>query len=156
MLSTPVKHLLTASALCLCVFVAPAAVAADLPDGPGKDVIKRVCGVCHEAEIVAGQARTRAAWTKTIGDMVTLGAQGSDEDLDAILNYVVTNFPKKVNVNKAPAKDLQSVLDITPELAEAIIGYRQKNGDFKSLDDLKKVPGVDAAQLDTEKNRILF
>ena len=47
-------------------------------------------------------------------------------------------------------------LDITPELAEAMVGYRQKNGDFKSLDDLKKVPGVDAAQLDTEKNRILF
>jgi competence protein ComEA len=151
MLSTQVKHLLTA-----CVFVVPAAVAADLPDGPGKDVVKRVCGVCHEAEIVTGQARTRTAWTKTISDMVTLGAQGSDEDLDLILNYVVTNFPKKVNVNKAPAKDLQNALDITPELADAMVGYRQKNGDFKSLDDLKKVPGADAAQLDTEKSRILF
>src|ERR1700723_3185176 len=151
MLSTQVKHLLTA-----CVFVVPAAVAAELPDGPGKDVVKRVCGVCHEAEIVTGQARTRAAWTKTVGDMVPLGAKGSDEDLDLILNYVVTNFPKKVNVNKAPVKDLQSALHITPELAEAMVGYRQKNGDFKSLDDLKKVPGVDAAQLDTEKNRILF
>ena len=150
------RRLLTASTLSVYALAISGAVAADLPEGPGKDVVKRVCGVCHEAEIVTGQARTPAAWRKTISDMVTLGAQGSDEDLDSILSYVIKNFPKKVNVNKAPAKDLQSALDITPELAEAMIGYRQTNGDYKSLDDLKKVPGIDAAQLDAAKNRILF
>jgi competence protein ComEA len=156
MLSIQVKRFITRSALGICLFAIPGAAAGDLPDGPGKDVIKRVCGVCHEAEIVTGQARTPAAWRKTISDMTTLGAQGSDEDLDLILSYVVSNFPKKVNVNKAAAKDLQAALDITPELAEAMVGYRAKNGDFKSLDDLKKVPGVDAGQLDAEKSRILF
>jgi competence protein ComEA len=144
------RRLLTAAALTAC------ARAAELPDGPGKDVIKRVCGVCHEAEIVTGQARTRAAWTKTIGDMVNLGAQGSDDDFNLILEYVVKNFPRKVNVNKAPAKDLENSLDITPEIAAAMVAYREKNGDFKSLDDLKKVHGIDAGLLDNEKNRILY
>jgi competence protein ComEA len=37
-----------------------------------------------------------------------------------------------------------------------VIEYRKKNGDFKSLDDLKKVPDVDAKKLDAKKDRLAF
>ncbi|HKX30835.1 MAG TPA: helix-hairpin-helix domain-containing protein, partial [Blastocatellia bacterium] len=40
--------------------------------------------------------------------------------------------------------------------AAAIIQYRAKNGKFKSIEDLKKVPGVDAAKIEAKKDRLTF
>ena len=34
--------------------------------------------------------------------------------------------------------------------------YRKNNGNFKSLDDLKKVPGLDPKMLDAKKDHITF
>jgi competence protein ComEA len=47
----------------------------------------------------------------------------------------------KVNINKASAKDLMKVKGINASKARAIVAYRKKHGDFKSLDDLAKVKG---------------
>jgi len=93
--------------------------------------------------------------------MISRGAQGSDDDFATIVDYLATNLPphadvKKVNVNKAAAAELASGLQITDKDASAILDYRKQNGDFKSLADLKKVPGIDAARLDSVKDRIAF
>lgn len=45
----------------------------------------------------------------------------------------------KVDINKATAKDLAKVKGMSPAQAKAIVVYRKKNGDFKSLEDLKNV-----------------
>ena len=48
-----------------------------------------------------------------------------------------------VNINKADMNALQQHLTgIGPVKAKAIINYRNKIGGFKSLDDLKQVPGI--------------
>lgn len=47
----------------------------------------------------------------------------------------------KVNVNKATAKELMKVKGLNASKARAIVAYRKKNGDFKSLDDLSSVKG---------------
>jgi len=36
------------------------------------------------------------------------------------------------------------------------VEYRGKNGDFKSIDDLKKVPDLDAKKVDLKKDRLAF
>jgi competence protein ComEA len=59
-------------------------------------------------------------------------------------------------VNKATAAQLESGLGLTTAEAEAVIDYRKKNADFKSIDDLKKVPDVDAKKLDAKKDRLAF
>jgi competence protein ComEA len=46
-----------------------------------------------------------------------------------------------VNLNTASKADLDSVKGIGPKKAEAIVEYRKKNGSFKTVDDLKNVPG---------------
>ncbi|MBX3709603.1 MAG: helix-hairpin-helix domain-containing protein [Gammaproteobacteria bacterium] len=48
----------------------------------------------------------------------------------------------KVNINKASAKDLLKVKGMNVSKARAIISYRKKHGDFKSLDDLVHVKGM--------------
>lgn len=49
---------------------------------------------------------------------------------------------EKVSINKADKSELDKLPGIGPVMAERIIEYRQANGAFKDLDELKKVPGI--------------
>ena len=53
-----------------------------------------------------------------------------------------------VDLNSATAADLQDVSGIGPKKAEAIVEYRKKNGQFKTVDDLDKVPGFGKSTVD--------
>jgi competence protein ComEA len=150
------------SALCLMFFsLAAFGQKTQLPDGAGKDVVQRVCGACHAPELVIGKTNTRDGWTQVVSEMISRGAQGSEEDFGTVVDYLTTNFPpqadvKKVNVNKADAAELQNALLLAQKDSIAIVDYRKQNGDFKTFDDLKKVPGVDTAKLDSVKAKIGF
>lgn len=136
----------------------PPEVAQKFPDGPGKATFLRTCSVCHSPTNVLAGGQTRQGWEDTITKMVGYGATGTDEDFTAILEYLVKNFPAQapVNINKATAAQLEKNLQIEPAAAEAIIAYRDKHGNFKSLDDVKKAPGVNAAALEAKKALITF
>ena len=131
-----------------------------LPEGPGKAATVRVCGKCHSPERAATLHQRRSAWEETIMKMMKLGAQASDEEFEAILNYLSKNFgppvPGFININKANMVDLQTTLALRRSQARAVIEYRAKNGDFKSLDDLRNVPGIDFQKLESKRARITF
>ena len=38
----------------------------------------------------------------------------------------------------------------------AVIAYRDKHGPFKSVEDLKKVPGIDVKEIEAHKDRLYF
>lgn len=56
---------------------------------------------------------------------------------------LVTIAHAGVNINTATQAELQTLQGIGPGKAKAIINYRNKNGLFKSVDDLEKVEGID-------------
>ena len=60
-----------------------------------------------------------------------------------------------VNINTADAKTLAKELDgIGPAKAQAIVDYRQKNGSFKTADDLLKVEGIGTKVLEQNRDNI--
>jgi competence ComEA-like helix-hairpin-helix protein len=132
-----------------------------LPDGEGKAEFQRICVTCHELSVVTNARMSRERWEGMVDDMATRGALGTDEELDKIVDYLSANFgkdkaPPKVNVNQATAKELSAVLGLSAADAEAIVGYRRKNGNFKDWPDLKKVPDIDMKKLEDNKERIQF
>ena len=133
---------------------------ADIPNGAGKAETLRVCGKCHSVEQATSLRQNRSEWQDEISKMVGMGAQGTDEDFNAILGYLARNFgpekPKPININTASAVELESSLEFTKSEAAAVIDYRTKNGNLKSIDDLKKVPGIDANKVEAKKARISF
>lgn len=125
------------------------------PDGPGKDAVLKICGQCHDADILLGVGKSREGWAATVDDMVAKGATGSDDELQEIVTYLSKNFAK-VNVNTATLKDLKEKLDLSSKDAQAILDYREAHGAFKSWADLKKVPDLDIARLEAKKDKVAF
>lgn len=59
-----------------------------------------------------------------------------------------------VNLNTATKEELDGVKGIGPVKAQAIIDYRQKNGQFKSVDDLKSVKGFGEKSVDKLRSEL--
>jgi competence protein ComEA len=132
----------------------------EFPPGDGRETTLRLCGKCHSPTIVLAYGQKREGWEKTITKMVHLGAVGSDEDFTDIADYLTANFPPsavpKIFVNKATDQQFAKILEISIDDAKAIVAYRDKNGDFKSIDDLKLVPNVDTKKIDAKKDNLVF
>ena len=146
------KTALFAFASLLLVSLAPAQ---DLPEGKGKDITEKTCTACHGMEAVTSMHVAKDAWTDVVNDMRSRGADGTNADFDNIIAYLAKYFGPEVNVNKAAAKELES-LDITSDESAAIVKYRTDKGSIKDFADLSKVPGLDAKKLEPLKSRLKF
>ncbi|MBI1792101.1 MAG: helix-hairpin-helix domain-containing protein [Acidobacteria bacterium] len=144
----------------LAALVAGVALAQELPDGPGRAQVEKLCKQCHELARSISPRQDRDGWNHTMTRMAAFGMKTSDQDYAQVVDYLVKNYPAedapRINVNKASAIELESGLSLKRSQAAAVLAYRAKNGDFKSLEDLKKVPLMEAAKIDAKKDRITF
>ncbi len=149
-------------ALCLCGrSTLVKAQTLTMPDGSGKATTQKLCGSCHAAELVIGRQESREGWGAIVENMIERGAKGSEDEFFDVVDYLATNFSKtspvmKINVNKATAKDLENSLRIPEKQAAAIVHQREEKGAFRSVEDLVKVPGVDATKIAANKKRLAF
>ena len=131
-----------------------------LPDGPGRQETEKLCSSCHELARSVSLRQDRDGWKTTINKMISLGAQGSEQELATVLEYLSTHYAAEalppLNVNKAKAIDFETRLSLRRSQAAAIVAYRTRHGDFKSIEDLKAVPGVDTAKIDAKKDVLEF
>jgi competence protein ComEA len=132
------------------------AAAQSIPEGPGKDLVEVICTSCHSTERIATKQWTKPQWQAKVLEMLQEEPDVSQPERDKIVEYLAKTFPAKVNVNKAEAKELETSLELPTDTAAAIVQYREKNGAFKTIDDLKKVPGVEAAKIESKKDRLDF
>lgn len=75
-----------------------------LPDGPHKDTVLRLCGTCHSANIVLGRNMTREQWGETVSNMIAKGAKGSPDDFNDVVNYLATALGPKPATEGAPRR----------------------------------------------------
>jgi competence protein ComEA len=132
-----------------------AAVQGRFPEATGKAALLKVCSNCHTAESVVQSLRTRQEWSDVVDQMARFGAEANDQEFEQILAYLVKYF-SPIPINKATAKDLQTALEIPADVADAIVAYRAEKGDFKTVDDVKKVPGLEAGKIDALRFRVVF
>lgn len=65
-----------------------------------------------------------------------------------------SNSKGKVNINKATEAELTSVPGIGASTAQKIISYREENGKFKSVEDIKNVKGIGDSKYESMKDSI--
>lgn len=164
--------------VCLAAFLS----GPDLPPGDGKAIVQRACVGCHALKVVTSKRATPEEWSTVVNQMVSRGADVEDDEIETLVAYLSKNFPAsakadqapsdhdsppdhgslrhnssdQVNVNHAAAAELASVLEISPKDADAIVAYREQNGDFKTLADLEKVPGIDSKKIVSNKSKVRF
>jgi hypothetical protein len=71
------------------------ATAQALPEGPNKALAEKLCGSCHDTEMVAVNGRSRENWNGTIDEMVGYGMEISPTDRATLLDHLATYLPPK-------------------------------------------------------------
>ena len=59
---------------------------------------------------------------------------------------------RRININTASQTELETITGVGPSLAAKIISYREKNGKFKSVDELRNVSGIGDAKFEALKD----
>jgi competence ComEA-like helix-hairpin-helix protein len=91
-----------------------------------------------------GMQRRHAWWTLVValGVILTFAAVG------------VAAEGAKIDLNKASAEELKTLDRIGEAVAQRIVEYREQNGPFATIEDLKKVKGIGDKVFDANKDRI--
>lgn len=132
-----------------------------LPEGRGRNEFQRICGQCHGVEMAVKLRMSEDRWAGVVDDMVSRGAQGTQDDFDRVSRYLGKYFgPEsaaagKVSINKASARDLVAA-GIPDDAAALIVSFREKNGSLKSWAELEKIPGLDLKKLEAKKDQLDF
>jgi len=130
-----------------------------LPDGPGKEVLQEACTVCHAVSMITGTRRSPVDWGNTVDDMIGRGAPLMEGERALLLQYLAKNFgpaSSRININQATSKQLETGLALSAKEAEEIVRFREQNGNFRTWDDLGKVPGFDLKKIEAKKDQVSF
>jgi cytochrome c5 len=85
------------------VLASGAASGQQLPPGPGADVLKSRCVICHESDIITSQKLSLTGWTNSINKMVRWGSQVTPEERDTLQPYLAMHFGPKPATSHAAA-----------------------------------------------------
>lgn len=80
--------------------------------------------------------------------------EGSGENIIEETNMTLDASTKEVNINKATETELQTLPGIGASLASRIIEYRNQNGKFSKIEDIKNVNGIGDSKYDNIKDFI--
>jgi hypothetical protein len=124
--------------------------ASDLDSDP-KDfqAVTAVCTTCHAASQFLSTPRSSGRWEQVFEEMSGYGANGTDDQLDRVVNYFQRNLTV-INVNTSSPEDLKETLQIKDDTLSTIVTRRSRQP-FSGIDDLIKVGGVDSSILEKLK-----
>lgn len=130
-----------------------------------KKVVKIPVGSTVEDAVIAAGGFTEDADTDSVNLAYRLsdGMQikipsVNDEDKTWLISHGETggggNNNGKISINKASVSELATLPGIGQALAQRIVEYREKNGGFKSIEEIMNVPGIKEAKFESIKDYI--
>lgn len=122
------------------------------------DAIEQAGGTTEEADL----SKINLAYTLKDGQKIYIpNKEEIEEDYiieeagDGVLPEETKNIKReKVNINTAKQTELETLSGIGPSTALKIINYRNENGEFKEIEDIKNVPGIGDSKFDVIKEDI--
>ena len=83
--------------------LAVAAEIAELPEGPNRDLVSKICQSCHDLQMVFDAAGfSREEWEMTLDEMNANGMNVSADDRAKILEYLATYLGPSPDKAKSP------------------------------------------------------
>src|SRR5580698_9398795 len=90
---SPLSTLAQAPAAQIAPYSIGRAPAGQLPDGPNRETVQRICSGCHSVQMFVGRGMTRQQWGGVVSNMIGRGAKISDEEYDQIVEYLGRTLP---------------------------------------------------------------
>ena len=115
-----------------------------------QDAIAAAGGLSEEADLSTVNLARRLRDGELVV-ILALPVPGSTPVLpmDGIDNAIAAEEPRaRININTATAEELEGLPGIGEVIAARIIGYREENGPFRSVDDLIHVQGISGETID--------
>lgn len=66
----------------------------DLPDGPGKEELIKLCAGCHDLMFTVSTRDTEEGWTRIVNDMRAKGTDGTEEEFAKVIAYLTKHMGK--------------------------------------------------------------
>lgn len=114
-----------------------------------KDLIEKAGGLTSEANITnINRAK------KLQNHELVIISNINDENNNTVFNEVIIESNGLININLADINELKKITGIGDVKAQSIIEYREKNGGFKSVDEIKNVDGIGEKTFEKIKEKI--
>lgn len=118
---------------------------------------ERINDVLKKAQINDQADLAKINLSEKLKDQMSIYVPIRGEQIPSNLNNQSSqNETIEVNINTATKEQIQKIPGIGPSKADAIIKYRETNGDFKSVDDIKKIKGFGDKTLESLKEYIIL
>ena len=116
------------------------------------DAIESVGGLTENADLT----NINLAYILEDGEKIYIPKQGETipDDATSISTNNYSSLNNKININKASQTELETIPGIGPSTALKIINYREENGKFKKIEDIKNVPGIGDVKFENIKEYI--
>ncbi|MBQ2917001.1 MAG: helix-hairpin-helix domain-containing protein [Clostridia bacterium] len=123
------------------------------------DIIEAAGGITKDADL----SKINLAYIVKDGQKIYVPSINDKEDIEKITEEAGENVideensvskNQKVNINTASQTELETLSGIGPSTALKIINYRNENGDFKKIEDIKNVPGIGESKFESLKESI--
>lgn len=132
-----------------------------LPEGARiEDAIDKAGGLTEDADI----SDVNLAYVLEDGIKIKIPTISEEKNEEIIINSsgegivekeIINNSENKIiNINKANETDLQTLPGIGASLAGRIVEYRNSNGKFNEIEDIKNVSGIGDSKYENIKNLI--
>ena len=121
------------------------------------DIIDAAGGITNEADL----SKINLAYEVEDGQKIYVPKINDETNVESVTqeageNVLEDNNGKssKVNINTASQTELETLNGVGPSTALKIINYREENGNFKKIEDIKNVPGIGDAKFESLKGNI--